>query len=75
MIAQCLDDLRRPPGLAELRSDLRRLRGKFGGQRLVHKLTHGRVGAFHEQPLKLNDHLNNAVGLNASLRGQNGGLL
>ena len=74
-VAQRLDELRRPPAIAELRGEVLRTRGIFGGKRASHELPHGRIGALHEQTLKLNHDLNDPVGGRRAFRGQNAGFL
>jgi hypothetical protein len=61
-VAQRLNDLRCPPAGAEILADVPRASGKCRLECLIHEVPHGRIRAFHEQTLKLNDGLNDPVG-------------
>ena len=74
-VAHGLDDLGGPSALAKLHTDLLRSTGKLCREGLVHEVTHGRLRAFHEQSLKLNHNLNDAIGFGTSLRRENAGVL
>ena len=74
-VADRLDDLGGPSALPKLHTDLLRSSGKLCPEGLVHEVTHCRLRALHEQSLKLNHNLNDAIGIGTSLWRENAGVL
>lgn len=74
-VAQCLHELGRPASAAELGPELLGTGRIFSAERLIQESPHSRICALHEQTLKLDHDLNDAVGGRRAFGRQNAGLL